>query len=93
MLWGDISCITFMILRGEGIIYSSLIFTILHFIVQMGSKCSPRVSGLRYLLARLDGLASFHVDSTQMKVEGFDAQFWVINFYTITIGSYIPVCA
>ena len=93
MLWGDISCIAFMILGSEGVIDGLLIFPVSDFIVQMRSKCSPRVSRLRYLLARLDGLASFHVDSTQMKVEGFDAQFWVINFYTITIGSYIPVCA
>ena len=44
MLWGDISCIIFMILGGEGIINKVLIFPIPDFIVQMGSKCSPCVS-------------------------------------------------
>jgi hypothetical protein len=28
-----------------------------------------------------------------MQIKGFDPQFWMINFDTITVCSHIPVCA
>ena len=82
-----------MMLEGKGIIDYFFIFPFLDLIVQMGGKRSSGVPRFSNLLAYPDGLAPFDFDTAQMEVEGFDPQFRVINFDTITVCPHIPVGA
>ena len=93
MLGRNFSSITFMILEGKRIIIYFFIFPFLNLIVQMGGKRSSGISRFSNLLTHPDSLSRFDFDTAQMEVEGFDAQFRVINFDTITVCPHIPVCA
>ena len=93
MLRGNFASITFMMLEGEGIIYYFSIFPLLDLIVQVGSKGSPSVPRFCNLLARLNDLTRFDFYPTQMEIESFDSQFWMVNFHAIAICPHIPVGA
>jgi len=85
MLGRNLAGITFMMLEGKRIINYFLIFPFLDLIVQVGSKRSSRVPRFSNLLTHLNDLPRFDFYPTQMQIEGFDPQLWVINFNTIPV--------
>ena len=82
-----------MMLEGKRIINYFFIFPFLDLIVQVRGKRSSGIPRLSNLLTHPDSLTRFDFYTAQMQIKGFDPQFWMINFDTITVCSHIPVCA
>ena len=75
----------------EWIIYPTLILAMLNFIMQMWCKCSPCIARFSNLLPRLNSLSAFYEYTTQMQIQSLDTLLGMIDFYTIAVGTRVPV--